>query len=85
MVALAWLLWRPNIWVWKYAGIALFFLLRSGTNVVVPYLQYLSAARGDFVISDRFAWNFNGTIVVTKISLTPVRQVSRMQRIGQQH
>ncbi len=25
MVALAWLLWRPNIWV-EYAGIALFFV-----------------------------------------------------------
>ncbi len=33
MVALAWLLWRPNIWV-EYAGIAL-FLCGCGTDSVV--------------------------------------------------
>ncbi len=44
MVALAWLLWRPNIWV-EYAGIALFFVVMTLWSM----LQYLSAARADLL------------------------------------
>ena len=46
MVALAWLLWRPNIWV-KYAGIALFFV--AAVLTLWSMLQYLSAARADLL------------------------------------
>ncbi len=46
MVALAWLLWRPNIWV-EYAGIALFFV--AAVLTLWSMLQYLSAARGDLL------------------------------------
>ena len=46
MVALAWLLWRPNIWV-EYAGIALFFV--AAVLTLWSMLQYLSAARADLL------------------------------------
>ncbi|MGQ7073824.1 hypothetical protein ACUN90_19185, partial [Escherichia sp. SP-MK2] len=46
MVALAWLLWRPNIWV-EYAGIALFFV--AAVLTLWSMLQYLSAARTDLL------------------------------------
>lgn len=46
MVALAWLLWRLNIWV-EYAGIALFFVAAVLTLWLM--LQYLSAARADLL------------------------------------
>ena len=46
MVALAWLLWRPNIWV-EYAGIAIFFL--AAVLTLWSMLQYLSAARADLL------------------------------------
>ena len=46
MVALAWLLWRPNIWV-EYAGIALFFV--AAVLTLWAMLQYLSAARADLL------------------------------------
>ena len=43
---LAWLLWRPNIWV-EYAGIALFFV--AAVLTLWSMLQYLSAARADLL------------------------------------
>ena len=46
MAALAWLLWRPNIWV-EYAGIALFFV--AAILTLWSMFQYLSAARGDLL------------------------------------
>ncbi len=46
MVALARLLWRPNIWV-EYAGIALFFV--AAVLTLWSMLQYLSAARADLL------------------------------------
>ncbi|EJB8561703.1 CDP-diacylglycerol--glycerol-3-phosphate 3-phosphatidyltransferase, partial [Citrobacter freundii] len=46
MAALAWLLWRPNIWV-EYAGIALFFV--AAILTLWSMFQYLRAARGDLL------------------------------------
>ena len=46
MVALVWLLRRPNQWV-EYAGIALFFV--AAVLTLWSMLQYLNAARGDLL------------------------------------
>lgn len=81
MVALARLLWRPNIWV-EYAGIALFFV--AAVLTLWSMLQYLSAARADLAIGDRFGAIFSKRSKVVKISLTH-RAVSRMQRIERRH
>ncbi|PHM90456.1 CDP-diacylglycerol--glycerol-3-phosphate 3-phosphatidyltransferase, partial [Salmonella enterica subsp. enterica serovar Typhimurium] len=48
LVALAWHMWRPNIWV-EYAVIAPFFV--AAVLTFWPMLQYLSAARGDLLDS----------------------------------
>lgn len=59
MVALAWLLWRPNIWV-EYAGIALFFV--AAVLTLWSMLQYLSAARADLLDQLFVSCNFQQTI-----------------------
>lgn len=82
MVALAWLLWRPNIWV-EYAGIALFFV--AAVLTLWSMLQYLSAARADLAISDRFGAIFSKRSKVVKNIVDSSRRVSRMQRIERRH
>lgn len=82
MVALAWLLWRPNIWV-EYAGIALFFV--AAVLTLWSMLQYLRLRVQICLISDRFGAIFSKRSKVVKNIVDSSRQVSRMQRIERRH
>lgn len=82
MVALAWLLWRPNIWV-EYAGIALFFV--AAVLTLWSMLQYLTLRVQICLNSDRFGVIFSKQSKVVKNIVDSSRQVSRMQRIERRH
>lgn len=82
MVALAWLLWRPNIWV-EYAGIALFFV--AAVLTLWSMLQYLKLRAQICLISDRFDAKFSKRSKLVKNIVDSSRQVSRMQRIERRH
>lgn len=82
MAALVWMLWRPNIWV-EWAGIGLFLV--AAVLTLWSMLQYLNAARGICLISDRFGAIFSKQHKVLKNIVDSLRQVSRMHRIERQH
>ena len=64
-------------------GIGLFLV--AAILTLWSMLQYLNAARGDLLISDRFDAIFSKQHKVLKNIVDSLRQVSRMQRIERQH